>query len=95
MISVAATTGLLETIGSAGANPDQVLRASGLDRAVLANPEGFIPCSTFARLLEEAARATGDSCFGLHFGERFNVKNIGPLAYVVLNSPTIAVAMNT
>jgi len=92
MISAAATTGLLEAIGGAGADPDQVLRASGSDRAVLANPEGFIPCSTFARILEEAARATGDSCFGLHFGERFNVKNIGPLAYVVLNSPTIAVA---
>src|SRR5262249_43605245 len=33
-----------------------------------------------------------DPCFGLHFGERFNLKNIGPLTYVVLNSPTIAVA---
>ncbi|HEY6363708.1 MAG TPA: AraC family transcriptional regulator [Candidatus Binatia bacterium] len=92
MISVAATTGLLEAIGSAGADPDQVLRAVELDRAVLSNAEGFIPCSTFARLLEEAARATGDPCFGLHFGERFNLKNIGPLTYVVLNSPTIAVA---
>jgi Arabinose-binding domain of AraC transcription regulator, N-term len=92
MISVAATTGLPEAIGSAGANPDQVLRALELDRAVLSNPEGFIPCSTFARLLEEAAWATGDPCFGLHFGERFNLKNIGPLTYVVLNSPNIAVA---
>ena len=92
MISVAATTGLLETITSTGANPDQVLGAVGLDRAVLANPEGFIPCSTFARLLEEAARATGDPYFGLHFGERFNLKDIGPLTYVVLNSPTIAIA---
>jgi len=92
VISVTATTGLLEAIGRAGANPDQVLRALDLDRAVLSNAEGFIPCSTFARLLEEAARATGDPCFGLHFGERFNVKNVGPLAYVVLNSPTIAVA---
>src|SRR5215510_6252598 len=92
MISVAATTGLLETITSAGANPDQILSALGLDRAVLSNPEDFISCSTFARLLEEAARATGDPCFGLHFGERYNLKNIGPLTYVVLNSPTIAVA---
>jgi AraC-like DNA-binding protein len=92
MISVAATTGLLEAIGNAGADPDQVLRALEVDRAVLSNAEGFIPCSTFARLLEEAARATGDPCFGLHFGERFNIKNIGALAYVVLNSPTIAVA---
>jgi AraC-like DNA-binding protein len=92
MISVAATTGLLEAIGNAGADPDQVLPALELDRTVLSNAEGFIPCSTFARLLEEAARATGDPCFGLHFGERFNIKNIGALAYVVLNSPTIAVA---
>lgn len=92
MISVAATTGLLEAIGSAGANPDQVLHAVELDRVALSNPEGFIPCSLFARILEEAARATGDPCFGLHFGERFNIKNIGPLTYVVLNSPTIATA---
>ncbi|HXV81900.1 MAG TPA: AraC family transcriptional regulator, partial [Candidatus Binatia bacterium] len=27
--------------------------------------------------------------FGLHFGASFNPKNIGPLAYVALNSPTI------
>ncbi len=92
MISVAATTGLIDAISTAGANPDQVLRSLELDRAVLSNPEGFIPCSLFARILEEAARATGDSCFGLHFGERFNIKNIGPLTYVVLNSPTIAIA---
>jgi len=92
MISVAATTGLLEIIKNAGADPDQVLCRVGLDRAALSNMEGFIPCSVFARMLEEAARATGDPFFGLHFGERFNPKNIGPLTYVVLNSPTIAVA---
>ena len=40
--------------------------------------------------MEEAASATNDEAFGLHFGERFNPKNIGPLIYVVLNSPTIA-----
>ena len=81
MISVAATTGLLEAIGSAGANPDQILHAVELDRVALSDPEDFIPCSLFARILEEAARATGDPCFGLHFGERFNIKNIGPLTY--------------
>jgi AraC-like DNA-binding protein len=43
-------------------------------------------------MLEEAARVTGDHCFGLHFGERFNPKNIGPLTYVVLNSPTVGAA---
>jgi AraC-like DNA-binding protein len=92
MISVAAMTGLLEAIRDAGADPDQVLRTFELEPSVLANVDGFIPCSVFARILEEAARATGDECFGLHFGERFNPKNIGSLVYAVLNSPTVAVA---
>ena len=92
MISVAAMTGLLEAIRDAGADPDQVLRTFEVEPSVLANVEGFIPCAVFARILEEAARATGDDCFGLHFGERFNPKNIGPLAYAVLNSPTVGEA---
>ena len=92
MISVTAMTGLLEAIRDAGADPDQVLRTFELKPSVLANVDGFIPCAVFARILEEAARATGDDCFGLHFGERFNPKNIGPLAYAVLNSPTVGEA---
>ncbi len=92
MISVAAMSGLLEAISAAGASPDRILRTFALETSVLTNADGFIPCSMFARILEEAARATGDDCFGLHFGERFNPKNIGSLVYVVLNSPTVAVA---
>ena len=92
MISVAAMTGLLEAIRDAGADPDQILRTFEVEPSVLANAEGFIPCAVFARILEEAARATGDDCFGLHFGERYNPKNIGPLAYAVLNSPTVGEA---
>jgi AraC-like DNA-binding protein len=89
MISIAATAGLLEAITVAGANPEQILQSFALDPSVFSKPEGFIPCSVFAGILNEAARATGDDCFGLHFGESFNPKNIGPLAYVALNSPTI------
>jgi AraC-like DNA-binding protein len=89
MISVAAMTGLLECITAAGKDPDPILRAVGLDRSVLGNPERFVASSVFTQLLEEASRQTGDDCFGLHFGDRFNPKNIGPLAYVVINSPTI------
>ena len=92
MISVAATIGLLEAIEAAGAKPDQVLEASGVKASMLTQGDGFIPCVLFARLLEEAARATGDDCFGLHFGERFNPKNVGPLTYVVLNSPSVGLA---
>jgi AraC-like DNA-binding protein len=86
-------TGLVEAIAAAGGNPDQILSTVGLERSAFGNSEGFIASSIFARILDEAARATGDECFGLHFGEHFNPKDIGPLAYVVLNSPTVAVAI--
>jgi AraC-like DNA-binding protein len=89
MISIAATTGLIDAITAAGGNPEEILQGFGLDRSVFFKPEGFIPCSVFAGILREAARLTADDCFGLHFAERFNPKNIGPLAYVALNSPTI------
>jgi AraC-like DNA-binding protein len=89
MISMATTTGLLEPITVAGGNPDEILQGFELDRSVFAKPEGFIPCSVFAGILREAARSTADDCFGLHFAERFNPKNLGPLVYVALNSPTI------
>jgi AraC-like DNA-binding protein len=89
MISVAAATGLLEAIEARGGDPDQILRGFGIERSALSEPEGFIPSSTFAGVLEEAAQATADDCFGLHFGENYNPRNIGPLVYVILNSPTV------
>ena len=93
LISLAATTGLLDAITGAGGDADQILQQVALKRSVLANSNGFIAVSTFSRVLDEAARATADECFGLHFGERFDPKDIGALVYVVVHSPTIGVAI--
>lgn len=89
MISVAAATGLPGAIAAAGGNVDQVLSAVHLDRGVFTRSDDFLPAATFAAILNEAARITNDDCFGLHFGEHFDPKAIGPLVYVALNSPTI------
>jgi AraC-like DNA-binding protein len=86
-------TGLVETIEAAGGDAGRILHACGLDRATLSKADAFIACSDFTAVLDEAARATGDDCFGLHFGERYNPKNMGPFTYVMLNSPTIAAAL--
>jgi AraC-like DNA-binding protein len=90
LISLAVATGLIEAIEAAGAAADEVLGPCGLTRSMFGDLHGFIASSDFARVLEEAARATGDECFGLHFAERYHPKDIGPLTYVVINSPTIA-----
>jgi AraC-like DNA-binding protein len=89
LISLAAAIGLIEAIKTAGGDPDQILASRGLDRSTVSKPDGFIASADFAGILDDTARATGDDCFGLHFGEDYNPKNLGPLTYVVLNSPTI------
>jgi AraC-like DNA-binding protein len=93
MMSVTAATGLLDAIAAAGGEPDAALRAARVQRSTLQRAEGVMASGAFSRLLEEAARSTGDDCFGLHFGERFDPRDVGLLAYVVLNSPTLAAAM--
>src|SRR5262245_8644606 len=93
MISATAAIGLVEAIHGAGGDPDQILNSLGLPRSVVSDPEGFIPSSTFAEALEAAAHATGDDCFGLHFGERYQAKDVGALVYAALNAPTIRTAL--
>jgi AraC-like DNA-binding protein len=95
MIASRVATGLLEAIRAAGADPDEILKKAGVNRAALDRADGFIECSSFARLLESAAAATGDQAFGLHFGARANPKNTDALGYAVLNSPTVAAAFET
>jgi AraC-like DNA-binding protein len=92
MISLTAATGLLQMIEARGGDPDEVLGPLALDRRALCDPHGFIADADFARLLHEAARVTGDDAFGLHFGERYHPKNLGALAYILVNSPTMGVA---
>jgi AraC-like DNA-binding protein len=93
MISLAATTGLLHRIAEVGGSPDEVLRAAGVPRSAFSGFDGFIANAAFSRVLEEAARLTGDGFFGLHFGERFDPTDLGALHYVVCNSPTVADAI--
>lgn len=92
MIAATVTTGLLDCIVAAGGDPDQILRKAGVQRSLLAKRDGFIATLAFARILTEAGRATGDECFGLHFGEQFDPTDAGALFYVVLNSPTMLAA---
>ena len=95
MISCSVTIGLAQAIKDAGANPDEVFSEVDLNSSALSGAEGFIPCAVFARLLDRAAAASGDRDFGLHFGARFDPKNIGALAYAVFNSPTVSDAVET
>src|SRR5262245_55524297 len=93
MIAVTAAAGLIDAIQARGGDADRI-RSVGHVRSAVAKTDAFIPCSAFARLLNVAARELHDDCFGLHFGERYQPKAVGPLAYAVLNSATVAAAIH-
>src|SRR5512145_2119626 len=94
IMSLRAATGLLEAMTAAGCDPAEILSPLGISAEKLADPHGFIATADFAQILDAAARASGDDCFGLHFGERFEPRDNGALVYVVLNSPTFSVAFD-
>lgn len=52
-----------------------------------------LPVTRYIDLLEQAARATGDTCFGLHVGERMRPSTFATYSHVVLSSPSFAEAV--
>jgi len=72
----------------------RLLRTVGLGPASLNNPLGRIPYSQLIVLYEEAARLAGDDAFGLHVGERTELRTFGLLGHLVMNCPTLGEALN-
>jgi len=85
--------GVLEAVAAQGGSPAGVLAAVGLTSVDLADPDRLLEVEQVMMLFEAAARATGDDRFGLHLGTTYAFASIGPLAYAVLNAPTVAVAV--
>jgi len=64
--------------------------ADGLDP----DPDAFIPFWRFAHLLEDASAELGDPCLGLRVGLATHPRDVGPLGFVLLNSPTVGAAVD-
>ena len=57
------------------------------------DPDALIPFRHFAEMLEDAARELGDPCLGLRIGLSTHPRDIGPLGFVLLHSPTVGAAV--
>jgi AraC-like DNA-binding protein len=69
-----------------------LLKTVGLGPASLNNRLGRIPYSQLVTLYEEAARLAGDDAFGLHVGERIELRTFGLFGYLIVNCPTLGEA---
>lgn len=84
---------VLELAEERGADAAAIAHAAGLDRTALDDPEARIPDAVLFRLYELGAEATGDECFGLHIGERVDMRGFDVLGYAVLSSRTLGDAL--
>jgi len=87
--------GVLDAVTAQGGSTARVLASVGLDPGDLADPDRLLDVEQVVGLFEAAARETGDDCFGLHLGMTYEFGSLGPLAYAVLNAPTVDVAIHT
>ena len=65
----------------------------GLHREQLAGPDAHIPFNAHVMLLENAACALQEPCFGFRLGSEIELTEAGLVAYVTLNSPDLGAAL--
>lgn len=92
-VLAAAADGVVKLIDIMGGDVDRVFGEAGLDIDLLSSPFNDISLRQYCRLFEEAARHTGCGNFGLRFGHDFKPRQLGPLGYMAINSPTVAAGL--
>jgi len=92
-LPVSAAFKFIDAAAASGVAREALCRAAGLDPSALEEPDDAMPFAQLLRLCEEGARLTGDEAFGLHAGERTDVKAYGLLGYVTINRRTFGEAL--
>ena len=77
----------------AGLRASDLLSAAGLHHEQLTGPDAHIPFKAHVMLLENAARALRQPCFGFRLGSEIELTEAGLVAYVTLNSPNLGAAL--
>lgn len=93
-ISSASVKGLLYAVTQCGADAGALIQAAGLDQSPLEDPDGRVPMATMQRLWALAVQATGDPHLDLHIAQHVHHSSYGVLAYVLMHSPTLGVAIH-
>jgi len=90
-VTVAYAGALLDYLDKRGVDSAAFAAEAGLDTADLGRR---IPAADYLRLLERAARLTGDPCIGLHVGECVDLRHLGAVGYAVMSSENGAEAVS-
>jgi AraC-like DNA-binding protein len=92
-VLAAAASGIADVVGGLGGDVERVFHAAKIDKGVLENPINEISLGQYCRMFEHAAIETQYDNFGLRFGIDFKPRQLGPIGYMAINSPTLAAGL--
>jgi AraC-like DNA-binding protein len=94
MIRSAVLTNYIEVARSVGLDPYRMITEFRLPPASLSDPEVKVSAGAVGRLLEESAVRSGKLDFGLRLADQRTIANLGALALLVREQPTIRKALD-
>jgi AraC-like DNA-binding protein len=94
LIRSAVLSNYVEVARSVGLDPHRLVSEFRLPPACLTDPEVKVSAATVGRLLEESARRSGKFDFGLRLADQRTVANLGAIALLVREQPTIRKAID-
>src|SRR5262249_6828663 len=71
-----------------GLDPEEMIRAAGLNPALLQNPDLRIPAGAVLGLLEDSAHKSGCATFGLQMAEAWRMSDFGAISLLLTHQPT-------
>ena len=80
---------------SVGLDPSRMLRKARLPASALDDPNTMISVDSVGWLLEESARLSGQEAFGLLLAETRSLANLGMLALLLREEPTLRAAVQS
>src|SRR6201993_1105544 len=94
LIRSAVLSNYVEVARSVGLDPYRMIAEFRLPPAALNDPEVKVSAGAVGRLLEESATRSGKLDFGLRLADKRTVANLGALALLVREQPTIRKALD-
>src|SRR5262249_14748830 len=94
LIRGAVLSDYVEVARSVGLDPYRLIAEFRLPPASLTDPDVKVSAAAVGRLLDESARRSGQIDFGLRLADRRTLANLGALALLVREQPTIRKALD-
>ena len=95
LVRSAALTHFTDLAAACGLDAAALVTGVGLPPRCLVDPDLKVPAHLVGRLLETAAARGREPVFGLRLAESRRLSNLGPLALLVRDEPTLRLALET